>query len=235
MIDTRKYTFVDGVLSWTFFRAPEKADVVRILNLAHGKGLDETAEIVTTLHADFIGFDEKNLLIHRWDEANDFTKPMYEQAHPWLRHYLGDPEAPLPPADDVAGRQAYVTAEIEAWKRRIFTGNRAKAVQAIRVTVDNMEFDGDEVAQTRMARAIAVGQTKIIDQVKVYLGQAAGDATLTPQGLAQGILDTITATQGALTVEWVLADNTPVVVSLDQLRNACEASLTAMGEVWVQA
>jgi len=39
--------------------------------------------------------------------------------------------------------------EFLAWKE-----SRAKAVSEIKVTVDNMVFDGDETSQTRMSRAI---------------------------------------------------------------------------------
>jgi len=37
-----------------------------------------------------------------------------------------------------------------------FKAARPAVIQAIKVTVDGMEFDGDEVSQTRMARAITV-------------------------------------------------------------------------------
>ena len=43
---------------------------------------------------------------------------------------------------------------------------RAEAVAAIKVTVDGMVFDGDEIAQSRMARALtaaeATGQTSTV-------------------------------------------------------------------------
>lgn len=37
-----------------------------------------------------------------------------------------------------------------------FKANRPALVQVIKVTVDGMEFDGDEISQTRMSRAIVV-------------------------------------------------------------------------------
>lgn len=37
-----------------------------------------------------------------------------------------------------------------------FKAARPAVIQAIKVTVDDMEFDGDEVSQTRMSRAITV-------------------------------------------------------------------------------
>ena len=42
--------------------------------------------------------------------------------------------------------------------RELFKKERAKAVAAIVVEVDGLLFDGDEVAQTRMARAALVMQ-----------------------------------------------------------------------------
>ena len=54
---------------------------------------------------------------------------------------------PVPTEEDLA-REA----------RELFKQERAKAVAAIVVEVDGLLFDGDEVAQTRMARAALVMQ-----------------------------------------------------------------------------
>ena len=70
--------------------------------------------------------------------------------HTELNAWLKD-NTPLP----------FMTAEELAQKaivdaRADFKQNRAKAVAAIIVEVDDLLFDGDEVAQTRMARAALV-------------------------------------------------------------------------------
>jgi hypothetical protein len=52
--------------------------------------------------------------------------------------------------------EAHSTEHIEQVKRERFKAQRAIDVAAITVEVDGMVFDGDEVAQTRMARAALV-------------------------------------------------------------------------------
>ena len=60
--------------------------------------------------------------------------------------YLEDEVPEMPP--DVAAAKALAEAKEE----------RAESVSGIRVTVDGMVFDGDEVAQQRLARAIMVAE-----------------------------------------------------------------------------
>lgn len=96
-------------------------------------------------------------------------------------------------ADDKAQQAA--TAAREAWKAR-----RAEAVRNIKVTTASGRiFDGDEISQARMARAI--------------LGlQEAGEGA---------------------TVTWVLADNTPVAVTADELSEALHLAGAEQARLWV--
>ena len=65
--------------------------------------------------------------------------------------YLEDEVPEMPP--DVAAAKALAEAKEE----------RAEVVSKIKVTVDGMEFDGDEVAQTRMGRTIAAAVALGVD------------------------------------------------------------------------
>ena len=85
-------------------------------------------------------------------------------------------------------------AEIQ---RQLFKQNRQAQVDAITVEVQGMVFQGDEVSQTRMARAI-------------------------------------TALQPEETILWVLADNTPVQATREQLVEALRLSGQAQAAIWVQ-
>ena len=80
---------------------------------------------------------------------------------------------------------------------------RADAVEKIKVTIDGMEFDGDEVSQGRMARTVAAAIGKGVD------------------------LKTTKRT-------WVLANNTPTEVTVDQLARALEAAGDAQTAVWTK-
>lgn len=234
MFNSRIYTYSNDELTWEDIQVPEPRDILRVLERAASQGLDETAPFVQQVFNDYLRYDPKNSIIFEWHTGNDFVTVPLEKKYPWLRFYLGDPEAPEPPADtELAARQLYLDDTLAAFKRRLFTSRRAKQVHGITVDVGGLVFDGDETAQTRMARAIAVGQSRILDQLEAYLVQAAGDENLTPQALAAGLHQTLVATRAALTTTWVLADNTAVEVTLDTLSAACEASLLEMGAVWV--
>ncbi len=57
--------------------------------------------------------------------------------------------------ETVSDKQAkQAEAVYQAWK-----SSREQAVAAISVTVDGLVFDGDEIAQSRMARAVAAADT----------------------------------------------------------------------------
>ena len=72
--------------------------------------------------------------------------------HTELNEWLRD-NTPLPfMTEEELAQKAIVDA------RELFKQNRAKAVAAIVVEVDDLIFDGDEVAQTRMVRAALVMQ-----------------------------------------------------------------------------
>ena len=86
-------------------------------------------------------------------------------------------------------------SEREEWKQQ-----RQQAVDSITVTVNGKVFDGDELSQTRMARAI-IGM------------QAAQVSELV----------------------WVLADNTPTMVTVAELTEALVLAGQAQAALWVQA
>jgi hypothetical protein len=114
----------------------------------------------------------------------------------------GAVEVPLPPEDarQVWGGSAWLPcAEVE---RERFKASRASAVERITVTTNSgMTFDGDEVSQGRMARAII--------------------------GLQNSEPGTL--------IRWVLADNTTVDVSVDQLTEALTLAGLRQAELWVKA
>lgn len=55
---------------------------------------------------------------------------------------------------DMTSEEILAIANAEAVAQ--FKSERPAIIQAIKVTIDDMEFDGDEVSQTRMSRAILV-------------------------------------------------------------------------------
>lgn len=57
--------------------------------------------------------------------------------------------------EELAALPVPTQEELEQQAREEFKRSRADAVANIKVTVDAMVFDGDEVSQTRMARALA--------------------------------------------------------------------------------
>ena len=73
-------------------------------------------------------------------------------AQAWDGKYYLDGEAPeMPP--ELRAQKALEDAKTD----------RAKTVSRIKVTVDGMEFDGDETAQTRMGRTIAAAVALGVD------------------------------------------------------------------------
>lgn len=64
-------------------------------------------------------------------------------------------QRPLTEAE-IAALPVKTEEELLAERREAFKRDRAEAVAAIVVEVDGLLFDGDEVAQTRMARAAVV-------------------------------------------------------------------------------
>lgn len=76
--------------------------------------------------------------------ADDCQETEKQIVQAWNGAYYIEDEIPEMP-EDVAAAKALEEAKEE----------RADTVSKIKVTVDGMEFDGDEVAQTRMGRTIA--------------------------------------------------------------------------------
>ena len=58
--------------------------------------------------------------------------------------------------EEIAALPVVTEEDLAREARELFKQERAKAVAAIVVEVDGLLFDGDEVAQTRMARAALV-------------------------------------------------------------------------------
>lgn len=92
------------------------------------------------------------------------------------------------------------TGKSEDELREEFKARRAAAVAAIVVDVDGLEFDGDEVAQGRMARAI------------LAMNAAATASTV-----------------------WVLANNEPASVTVQQLSQALVLAGLEQSRLWVEA
>lgn len=76
---------------------------------------------------------------------------------------------------------------------------RTQAVRSIVVEVDGMQFDGDETAQSRMARALKVAELNNMDKTA-----------------------------------WVLADNTVVEVTKEQLEKALSMAMLQQGALWTK-
>ena len=76
--------------------------------------------------------------------------------------------------------------------------SRAIAVSAITVEVDSLIFDGDEISQNRMARAVSA------------------------------------ADSDSETTVWVLANNTPAIVTALQLKRALKLAGMAQTALWVK-
>lgn len=89
----------------------------------------------------------------------------------------------------------YISAKVASdWKV-----SRTKSVSDITVTVDGMVFDGDEISQGRMARAV------------------------------------IASDSDSETTVWVLADNTPTMVTALQLKKALKLAGLAQTALWVRS
>jgi len=88
-----------------------------------------------------------------------------------------------------------LTALNEAKAREDFKQDRETNVANIKVTVDNMVFDGDETSQTRMAKAIV-------------------------------------AMEDNETTLWVLADNTQIQATKEQLKQALRLACEEQTSLW---
>lgn len=83
--------------------------------------------------------------------------------------------------------------------RHTARANKVAAVASIVVQVGDKSFDGDEISQGRMLRAISI-------------------ASIT----------------GETSTEWKLADNTVVVATIDELKEALALSGKAMSDIWLK-
>lgn len=110
-------------------------------------------------------------------------------------------EVPEPPshASHIWSGTAFLPPALtEEQAREAYKVTRAALVAAIVVDVDGLPFDGDEISQGRMSRAIQALQI------------AAAPSTL-----------------------WVLANNTPTMVTLAQFQQALVAAGQAQSALWV--
>lgn len=109
---------------------------------------------------------------------------------------------PDPTAEEIAER---VMAEKKA--------ERAVEVNSIVVSVDGMDFDGDEDAQRRMTVAISTARAK-------------ADKVNASSETKENYLDYQTT--------WVLADNTIATVTIAQLVDACMLAGQKQTELWTK-
>lgn len=137
--------------------------------------------------------------VRRAIEANEnkrFGKSV-DTAEFWKKLGVIYTEEQEPPAPEPTPEEQAAAALAQAKQER------TEAVAKIKVTIDGMEFDGDEVSQGRMARTVAAAIAKGVD-------------LKTTKRL------------------WVLANNTPTEVTVDQLSRALEAAGDAQSAVWAK-
>lgn len=91
--------------------------------------------------------------------------------------YIEEYEIPDPTPEEIEAQQAAEALRLrEVWK-----AHRQAAVDAITVTVNGKVFDGDEVSQTRMARAIIGMQAAGVPAINWTLA----DNTVTQASVAE--------------------------------------------------
>lgn len=228
------YDVANGLLREPVVYATPR-NIVQALEIANRDGLDETSPFVQDVIAKYVNFDPKNLLITPWynsrEMGQDGIAAALEHDNPWLAYYRGDTSV-TPPADDIAGRQATAAAEVEAFKRRLFVNERSQVVRNIRVTVNGNEYDGDETAQTRMARAVTIAHAELLNQLHLYLGSQIGNSSITAHDLLLGMYDTLAATKAALSTNWMMANNVAATVTPDELKEALHAAMLQLSANW---
>lgn len=233
MYNTYHYTYdpVDG-LQRVAAQVAKIIDIRRFMEIAHNKGLPPTDSMVQDIITLYVNHDPKQDLIHAWYEGNDFVRVPMEQDYPWLRYYLGDDAAPLPPEDDIAGRQVIADQEVDAFLRRLFKSQRTKDVNNLKVTVNGNTYDADETSQTRMARAISIAHAQLFGFLIAELDALSIESTLTPQQLAGRLRDALNSGKAALSTMWMMADNSQAEVTPDELTEACHTGMLQMKELW---
>lgn len=129
--------------------------------------------------------DSTNAVVCRVNEDGSCESCLVEAIADWLAEgNTPDPSGP-PTAKDILTK-----AKAE----------RQTLVDSIVVTTQSgKQFDGDELSQDRMNKAISVA-----------------------------------AITGLASCTWVLADNVPTVVTVDELKEALALSFQAMGAVWAK-
>lgn len=109
---------------------------------------------------------------------------------------------------------------------------RADAVEAIVVTVDGYQFDGDEVSQGRMARAVSTAASRADrinrDRKLAYLQQIDG---MTPEEAA-AVPEPEYDDYLTYTTVWVTADNQVIMATIDQLSRASELAGNLQSGFW---
>lgn len=228
MRTANKYDYIDGSLVRTSTTAATERDVRVMLSRTGG---DRTHPDFAAAEEAFVGFDPKNRTIEEWLYRGQ-PESMYTE-HPWLAHYTGDPDAPLPPEDDVAGRQARVE-EIEAeHARKVFVNQRAEFLRSLVVDVDGKPFDADEVSQTRLTRVLALAESLTTDAAISYLDSIWDNAnTMDLQSLVGGLRDALTSVRDRHTVRWMLADNTATEATVTEIQRAAHQALLSQEAEW---
>ncbi|MEW5251053.1 hypothetical protein [Microbulbifer discodermiae] len=198
-------------------------DINRMMEVARSKGLDETSAQMREVIAAYVGYPPHMDLVHQWAEAAD--RAALEAEHPWLAFYRG--EAVALPEDDPGLRQAEVDQLVAEFYRRVFKAERAERLRAIKVTVDGKQLDGDETAQTRMARVVTIAQHQLLNGLIDYLETQQGNTALTTPELVSGLLTAFNQIRQDQSAQWMLSDNSASTFTPSQL---CEGLHLAMRE-----
>ena len=98
--------------------------------------------------------------------------------------------------EEIAALPVVTEEDLARESRELFKQDRETNVAKIKVTVDNMVFDGDETSQTRMAK-------------------------------------TIVAMEDNETTLWVLADNTQIQATKEQLKQALRLAGEEQTRLWI--
>lgn len=226
------YSYTGGALTRALVVVPDLRNLRNILEYANRDGNDETDLRVQQVIADFVNYDPNNDLIHEWYTAAESVQATMEAETPWLAYYRGADWAPAPPAYDPSIKQAQVDAEITAFWRRIAKAKRAEIVREIKVTIGANTFDGDEVAQGRMARAVTIAHAQLLTQLQAYLAGQINNPEITAYQLLTGMHDTLAATKAALSTQWMMADNTAATVTPDELTAALHQAMLELSANW---
>lgn len=227
MFKTKEYDYTGGVLTPTEIFVPHLRDITLALERANG---DENNALFLGIMSRYVAFDPKNRTIEQWLDAGQPAE--LEATHPWLRYYVGDGSAPLPPPHDSLARQNEANEEVDRFRRRKFKAERARTLAKSVVDIGGKPFDADEESQTRMARAITIAQMLMLNSLEDSLTTAAANPVLSAAELADTLAAAIANVKAANPIQWMLADNTGTVSNATELTAALHAAMLAQEAIW---